>query len=107
MFDPAVLKVVAINGGTFVGFEAAPVASATAFASGDLDFTANNQGFVETPATAIVATIKFQAVGHASEGSEIRLSRSKRGDFMLKRANDRFRKVAARVSRAHGIVAVR
>jgi len=103
-YDPSVLKVVGVAGGTFEGFSAPPVTNPASFESGAVDFTANNAGFVTTPDSFITATIRFQVVGAAGQSSTVRLGLAPGGEVAVKKG---FRRARARFKRARLKVVVR
>ena len=73
-YDPAVINVVGVHGGTFDGFAHDPVSNSAAFTSGTVDFTANNAGFLTTPSSFTVATVKFTTVGSTGQTTQVQLS---------------------------------
>lgn len=73
-YDPAVVVVTAIDGGTTAEFTAAPSTDSSTFASGTTPFAAA-QGSTTSPTGLVnVATITLQAAGGAGAGSNLDLA---------------------------------
>lgn len=88
-YDPKVLKVVAVQGGTFDGFAGTPITNPAVFESGLVDFTANNSGFMATPTSLTIATIKLTAVGSLGQETQLKLRVTPRNNLI----DGRFRRV--------------
>lgn len=84
-YDPLVLHLVDITGGTFEGFDAAPVWNPASFKTGATVFTALNESFTRTPAMFNVATLTFAVVGHAGDRTAIVIRRSPGTDVTLRK----------------------
>lgn len=103
-YDPTVLKVVGIKGGTFEGFSDPPVSNPATYGSGQVDFTANNVGNVPTSESFILASIKFQVVGAAGQKSKVQLRSMPRNELTIRRT---FRRASVRFAQARRIVTVK
>jgi len=102
-FDPRVLKVVSVQGGTFDGFAADPVSNAAAFESGVVDFTANNAGFIRTPESFTVAMIKLTSVSASAQETRLQLGITP-GNGLV---NGRFRQMRVRITGRSRRLAIR
>lgn len=84
-YDPAVLEVAAIEGGTFRGFSERPITDPATFRRGRTRFAAVNRGVARTHRTINIATIVFHVVGPSNTQTQIRLQRGNSVPIVVKR----------------------
>ena len=82
-YDPAVLEIVAIDGGTFGGFSERPVTDSATFRRGRTRFAAVNRGVRRTHRTTNVANIVFRVVGGSGTNTQIRLQKGNSTPFVV------------------------
>jgi len=88
-----IVKIIEITGGNFPGFSRNPTTDRNSFETGVTDFTANNQGFLDTPDMYEVARVRFEVIGFPGAQGEIGLEHSANGgivnnsDFTLEALN--------------------
>jgi len=92
-YSPELVKIIEITGGNFAGFTRNPTTDRNRFDSGVIDFTANNQGFLDTPDMYEVARVRFEVIGFPGAQGEIGVELSPNGgivnksDFSLEAVN--------------------
>jgi hypothetical protein len=84
-YDPRVLEIQAIDGGTFAGFAERPITDAAAFTTGATRFASVNRGVLRTHRTVNVATIVFRVVGGSGAQTKIRLAGAGHAPVVVKR----------------------
>jgi hypothetical protein len=84
-YDPAVLEVVAIEGGTFRGFSERPISDPATFRRGRTRFAAVNHGLARTHRRVNVATIVFHVVGDSGTQTQIGLQRGNAVPIVVRR----------------------
>jgi hypothetical protein len=84
-YDPQILQIQAIDGGTFPGFAERPITDATTFTRGRTRFAAVNRGALRTHRSMNVATIVFRVVGGSGAQTAIWLERASPVAFVVSR----------------------
>jgi len=83
-FSNNVVKVIDVTGGNFPGFNNNPTTDRNGFDSGVIDFTANNQGFLNTPNMYEVARVRFEVIGFPGARGEVDVELSPNGGIVNK-----------------------